>query len=414
MQVPTLNFILKKNKSLRDGSVPIYLRVTLNGTRTELSSKINVFPNEWDERSGRIKGKGPIVIRQNNALNNLTVQVYESIDEILRLKLSLDAKNLKLSLNGELNQKALLLSTYDIYLKHLKSRVGIDYTESSFQINAVTYNHLKEFLIKENKVGIGINEFLNALFHRFEQFLKLEKENSHNTVYKKIERLKSMFKWAYTLEYTQKDIGRKFKIKKQKKEIIFLTQEELDRLSSLKTDKRLEIIRDCFLFMCYTSLAFKEIKSLNSENLSRKINGEYGLIIKRKKTGKNIPEIPLLPKALSLIQKYDNHPVRRREKRLFPIPSNQKFNAYLKELGTLANIEKTITTHVGRKTFATTIALRNGMSMEVVSKIMGHQNITITQQYYADVQNERIGEEFKKLQLKLNKNDESRFQESIA
>lgn len=403
-QVPTLNFILKKNKPLKDGSVPIYLRVTLNGTRTELSTKINVNPKDWDERSGRIKGRGPIVIRNNKALNDLTVQVYDGIEEIIKHKLSVDSKNLKLALKGDLEQKTLLISTYEMYLEHLKKRIGIDFTDSSFEINHVTFNHFKEFLQREMKLDLGMDEFSNVLFNRFEQFLKLEKENSHNTVYKKIERLKSMFKWAYTLEYAQKDLTRKFRIKRQKKEIVFLTQEELDRLAGLQTIERLEIIRDCFLFMCYTSLAFKEIHSLTSDNLSRKITGGYGLVQKRQKTGKNIPEIPLLPQALNLIKKYEKHPKRIREKKLLPIPSNQKFNAYLKELGTLAKIEKPITTHVGRKTFATTIALRNGMSMEVVSKIMGHQNMRITQEYYADIQDERITTEFRKLNITLNQN----------
>lgn len=406
-QVPTLNFILKKNKPLKEGSVPIYLRVTINGTRTELSTKINVNPKDWDERSGRIKGRGPIVIRNNKSLNDLTVQVYDGIEEIIKHKLTVDSKNLKLALKGELEQKTLLISTYELYLEHLKKRIGIDFTDSSFEINNVTFNHFKEFLQREMKLDLGVDEFSNALFNRFEQFLKLQKGNSHNTVYKKIERLKSMFKWAYTLEHAQKDLTRKFRIKKQKKEIVFLTQEELDRLAALQTIERLEIIRDCFLFMCYTSLAFKEIQSLTTDNLSRKISGGYGLIQKRQKTGKNIPEIPLLPQALSLIEKYANHPKRKREKKLLPIPSNQKFNAYLKELATLANIERPITTHVGRKTFATTIALRNGMSMEVVSKIMGHQNMRITQEYYADIQNERIGLEFKKLSATLNENRRS-------
>jgi integrase len=191
-------------------------------------------------------------------------------------------------------------------------------------------------------------------------------------------------------------------MKKQKKVIVFLTQEELNRIHELKLITRLETIRDGFLFMCYTGLPFNEIESLEESNLSRKINGSYGLIFSRKKTSKNLPEIPLLPQALILLEKYKDHPKRIREKKLLPIPSNQNFNAYLKEIGTLAGIEKSITTHTGRKTFATTVALRNGMSMEVLSKILGHSNMRITQEHYAEVQNERVNEEFEKLNKKMN------------
>ena len=130
-QVPTLNFILKKSKPLKDGTVPIYLRVPLNGTRTELSTKINVNPKDWDERSGRIKGRGPIVIRNNKTLNDLTVQVYDGIEEIIKQKFSVDSKNLKLALKGDLVQKTLLISTYELYLEHLKKRIGIDFTDSN-------------------------------------------------------------------------------------------------------------------------------------------------------------------------------------------------------------------------------------------------------------------------------------------
>lgn len=127
-QVPTLNFILKKSKPLKDGTVPIYLRVTLNGTRTELSTKINVNPKDWDERPGRIKGRGPIVIRNNKALNDLTVQVYDGIEEIIKHKLSVDSKNLKLALKGELEKKTLLISTYELFLEFLRTRIGFDYS----------------------------------------------------------------------------------------------------------------------------------------------------------------------------------------------------------------------------------------------------------------------------------------------
>lgn len=237
-------------------------------------------------------------------------------------------------------------------------------------------------------------------------FLKLTKGNQHNTVFKKVERLKAMLKWAFDMEYAKKDISRKFKMKKQRKEICFLTQEELNRIHELEISiPRLQIIKDSFLFMCYTGLAFKEIESLGVVNLSMNIKGGYGLILTRQKTQKNIPEIPLLPQALQILERYKMHPKRIREGKLFPIPANQNFNSYLKELATLANIEKPLTTHIGRKTFATTVALRNGMSMEVLSKILGHTNMRITQESYADLQNDRIREEFEKLSQKLTSHE---------
>ena len=225
-----------------------------------------------------------------------------------------------------------------------------------------------------------------------------------------------MLKWAFDMEYTTKDLSRKFKIKKQRKEIIFLTTEELDRIKEIESVERLNVIRDTFLFLCYTGLCFREIAGLKEENLTRNIHGGFSLVLKRQKTQKNIPETPLLPQPLELIRKYEKHPTRLNEGKLLPVLSNQKFNAYLKEIGVLAKIEKPITTHVGRRTFATTIALKNGMSMEVLSKTLGHSNMRITQECYAELQNERIREEFNKIskQIITNEKKKTGLLQSIA
>lgn len=410
MDVPNLNFTLNLKKSTKEGLAPIYLRITINGSRTEISSKINVSPEKWDARQSKIKGNNPVDIRSNKILNELLVSVHQAIDLLRHNKFPVNAPNIKLALNDKLFQSVKLIDCYEAYMKVLKTRIGIDYTKASYEINETTFDHVKEFLIKEKKLEIPIDDFSNILFNRFEMFLKLTKRNQHNTVFKKIERFKAMFKWAYDMEYSKKDLSRKFKMKKQRKEICFLTQEELNRIHELEISiPRLQIIKDSFLFMCYTGLAFKEIESLRVVNLSRNIKGGFGLIITRQKTHKNIPEIPLLPQALELLEKYKDHPTRIREKKLFPIPSNQNFNSYLKEIATLAKIEKSITTHIGRKTFATTVALRNGMSMEVLSKILGHTNMRITQESYADLQNARISEEFEKLSIKLSSNEGDDF-----
>src|SRR5690606_18438115 len=146
--------------------------------------------------------------------------------------------------------------------ENLENRLGTDYSPASLEINKTTYDHLIEFLDQEGKAQLKPEEFNNQQFLKFEQFLKSKKQNSHNTVCKKIERVKAMLKWAYEMDYLEKDLSKKFKIKKQRKEIIFLTQEELNRIISIKAVERLETIRDAFIFMCYTGLAFNEIERL--------------------------------------------------------------------------------------------------------------------------------------------------------
>lgn len=406
MNLPTLTFLLQEKKLKKDGNAPIYLRITINGTRSEVSTKIDVIPSKWDSKKELIKGKEPLSMRLNQQLQNLKLKVFDVLEQAKIQRYDITANNLKLGLSGQLFQSPSLVQVYKLFIENLENRVGTDYSPASLEINKTTYDHLVEFMEQEGKVQMKPEEFNNQQFLKFEQFLKSKKQNSHNTTYKKIERVKSMLKWAFEMDYCEKDLSKKFKIKKQKKETIFLTQEELNRLKGLKPIERLAIIRDAFLFMCYTGLAFNEIERLKEENLSKNISGGYGIIITRQKTSKNIPEIPVLPMALDLISKYENHPKRIIEKKLFPIPANQNFNGYLKELAVLAKIDKTITTHLARKTFATTIALRNGMSMEVVSKTLGHSNMRITQESYADLQNDRIREEFEKVSKRIEKNDD--------
>lgn len=401
MNIPTLSFQLQEKKLKKDGNAPIYLRITINGTRSEVSTKIDVAPSKWDSKKELIKGKEPMTIKLNQQLQNLQLKVFEVLEQVKIQRYDITANNLKLGLTGELFQSHSLIQVYKLFIDNLESRLGTDYSPASLEINKTTFDHLVEFLESSGMANLKPEEFTNQQFLKFEQYLKAKKQNSHNTVCKKIERVKAMLKWAYEMDYCEKDLSKKFKIKKQKKEIVFLTQEELNRLKGLKPIERLAIIRDAFLFMCYTGLAFNEIERLGEENLSKNISGGYGIIMTRQKTSRNIPEIPLLPIALDLISKYENHPKRILEKKLFPIPANQNFNGYLKELATLAKIDKPVSTHTARKTFATTIGLRNGMSMEVVSKALGHSNIRITQESYADLQNDRMREEFENLSFKL-------------
>lgn len=405
MDVPVLNFWLNRKKLNKQGLAPIYLRITLNGTRTEVSSKIAIEPKKWDDTSSRVKGKDPLDIRKNKQLNDLTTKVYQALDALQQNRFKINASNLKLAMNGELFQKVKFLNCYEMFIDNLKARVGSDYSEASLELHSITYQQVREFMISSGLEHLALDDFGNVLFQKLEFYLKKTKGNMHNTVYKKIERVKGMLKWAFDMEFAGKDLSRKFKIKKQRKEIIFLTSEELDRIKDIDSVERLNEIRDAFLFMCFTGLGFREIAGLSEDNLTRNIHGGYSLVLTRHKTQKNIPETPLLPQALELIRKYEKHPTRLNKGKLMPVLSNQKFNAYLKEIGALAKIEKPVTTHVGRRTFATTIALKNGMSMEVLSKTLGHSNMRITQECYAELQNERIREEFDKISTKLNNSD---------
>jgi len=186
--------------------------------------------------------------------------------------------------------------------------------------------------------------------------------------------------------------------------ILYLTQDEIDRIdrTNFKVE-RLNIIRDIFIFSIYTGLAYAEVESLSPDNITKGMDGELWLNIHRKKT-KNDYQVPLLPRALEILDKYKDHPLCIKKGKCLAVPSNVKYNAYLKEIGDIAGIPKNkpLVTHLARKTFATTTALTNGMNNGVLPKILGHNSIKVTLDSYGTIIDELMLRNVKELKDKLS------------
>ncbi len=165
------------------------------------------------------------------------------------------------------------------------------------------------------------------------------------------------------------------------------------------TTNRLSQVRDIFLFCCYTGLAYADVEKLSSNQIGRGVDGKSWVFTDRTKT-KTASNIPLLSPATALLEKYKDHPEAVSKGCLFPVSSNQKMNAYLKEIADLCGIAKTLTTHVARHTFATTVTLTNGVPLETVSSMLGHKNIKTTQ-IYAKVVQKKVSQDMEKLQKHL-------------
>jgi integrase len=193
-----------------------------------------------------------------------------------------------------------------------------------------------------------------------------------------------------------------------------LTQEEIDRIyqTNFKVE-RLNVIRDIFVFCIYTGLAYAEVESLTPDNITQGMDGELWLNIHRKKTKKDY-QVPLFPKALEILDKYKNHPLCLKKGKCLAVPSNVKYNAYLKEIGDIAGIPKNkpLVTHLARKTFATTIALTNGMNIGVLSKILGHNSIKVTLDSYGTIIDELMIQNVRELKEKLSSKQEKETEEN--
>jgi len=199
-------------------------------------------------------------------------------------------------------------------------------------------------------------------------------------------------KFAIGHDYLDKDPFLMYRAKSFKKEVVFLSVEELKRLEKSTFEiKRLEVIKDCFVFCCYTGLAFKEMISLRQEHIVKGYDGENWIKMKRQKTQKEL-SIPLLPKAKKILRRY-----RSDGDQLLPMTSNARFNGYLKEIADVVGIEKRLTHHVARRTFATTVLLFNDVPMEVVSELLGHTKLATTQQSYGKIVQRKVGDEMARL-----------------
>jgi len=226
-----------------------------------------------------------------------------------------------------------------------------------------------------------LSEVNGELIRAFEFYLKTEKECQQNTVIRYMKCLKKITNLALANEWITKDpfIGIKF----HEKEVIreFLTLDELHRIYNKEFSlDRITVVRDVFIFASFTGLAFIDVQQLSAEHIVQDNNGNYWIRKPRQKT-KNMCNIPLLDIPMQILERYKSHPTCQKKNVLLPVPCNQKMNSYLKEIADLCGISKCLTTHIAKHSYATSVCLANGVSIENVAKMLGHSNIKMTQHY---------------------------------
>lgn len=263
------------------------------------------------------------------------------------------------------------------------------------------YNHVEQFINEELKApDYPMNDINHQFITKFEYFLKTKRECNHNSALKYVNNFKKIIRIALANQWMDRDPFYNYKVQFETVEREFLNEEEVQKLinKDLHLD-RLKLVRDMFVFSCYTGLAYSDVKKLSRADITKGIDGGKWIRIKRTKT-KSLSSIPLLPVAEEILNRYKDHPEVKDGKYVLPVLSNQKSNAFLKEIAALCGIKKPLTTHLARHTFATTITLTNGVPIESVSKMLGHQDLRTTQ-HYAKIVDRKISDDMKMLKLKL-------------
>ena len=273
-----------------------------------------------------------------------------------------------------------------------------------------TERYIKRYLVHRKKTNdVYLKHLTYSFIIDFEQYLRkgqsLQNRNplNNNGVMKHLERLGKMMNLARDLEWLDKNPFDRYKLKFKKYEKAFLSKGELKIFEEAQlNEKGLQIVKDVFVFSCYTGLSYSDVKGLTEENISRGIDGEYWIFTQREKNDQSV-KVPLLNKASEILKKYQDYSILNNGK-LLPVYSNQKVNLYLKDICSALEIDKRLTFHSARHTFATTLTLSNGVPIETVSKMLGHTKISTTQ-IYARVVEAKVSVDMKLLRTKLNNQD---------
>lgn len=395
---------IRKHKANAQGKVPVYFRITVDGKPAELSTKHYIDDHNWSSEKRRAKGNSETARTINHTIESLELKVHQQYNELLIKGKLVTALLLKNKILGIEEEKHTLINLFELHTEEIRQRVGVDYAKGTYQTYLTTLRHLKEF-VKRNYLtdDITLQELNYKFITDFELYLKTVADNAQNGMLKHIQRLCKVVTIAVKNDWLDKDPFAKYEARKEKTNRDFLTAEELQLIEQKQFNiNRLNTVRDTFLFTCYTGLAYSDIKYLKPDNIGRGIDGEYWLFTNRRKT--NVPSnIPLLPQALQIIEKYRNHPQALNHGTILPVFSNQRLNSYLKEIADQCGIAKNITFHMGRHTFATTITLTNNVPIETVSKMLGHTNLKTTQ-IYAKVVEKKVSEDMMKLREKMSNN----------
>ena len=393
-------FYIKRAKPTTQGLVPIYLRITVNGGRIETSTKRFIQEEKWSAEANRVKGSHDEARAINTYLDILTSKIYDHQKDLIHAGEQVTAEALRNKLLGVEEKQRMLVPVFEQHNKQMESLIGIEFAQGTLVNFRTNLKHLKNFLQwKFSKSDIEICKVNHAFVADFDYFLRSIARLANNATVKNIRNFGKIVRTCIANNWLETDPFIRYKGKMREVEIHCLDQQELDTIwnKTFKTE-RLNLVKDIFIFSCYTGLAYIEAKRLDESHINIGIDGGRWIFIRRQKTKKTgkLSKIPLLEIPEILLTKYKNHPSCKNGNALLPMLTNQKMNAYLKEIADVCGINKELTYHVARHTFATTVTLNNGVSLEAVSDMLGHSSLKQTQ-HYSKVQEKMISNEMQKL-----------------
>lgn len=394
-------FFIKRKKLLKNGDAPVYMRITVDGRFLEASLKRGVNPKVWNEKKQRSTGRDRLSLELNDCLDDTLAKLLRIRQRFIDEKKVINPKTILDEFAGRIEKPKMLCEVFRADNDKYRQRLEIgDVVLNTVLRNERAERYLGEFIKKQFKTDdIAFSAIDPAFVRDYHLFLRVDKKQEQNTANKYCKILKRIVIMA--LDNKWMDVnpfqGIRFQAKATNRQ--FLSEKELSLIMNKTfTLERLNVVRDIFVFCALTGLSFSDVEGLKPEHVSMDDDGNYWIHKARQKT-KNVCSIPYLESARAIAEKYKGHPLCESRGVLLPMISNQRMNSYLGEIAGICGIDKPLTMHIARHSFAC-LALANGVSMEVIARMLGHSDIRTTK-IYAKVVDKSIAEQMGGLAAKF-------------
>lgn len=391
-------FYLKRNAPKKNGLIPVMCRITVNGKVCQFSCKLDVEEKMWSVELGRLAGRSLAAVEGNRALDKIRVGVNKAYQEVMDADGFVTAEKVRNAYLGMGMNHKTLLAVFRQHNEDYLKQVGKMKSERSYLKYGIVYKHLEEFIRQRYRMSdIALKELAPAFITDFEIFLRTEKGLCTNTIWTYMMPFKAIIYMAINNGWLQRDPFYAYSITKEDTERGFLTREDIDKMIGTTFKKKsYEVIRDLFVFCCFTGLTWIDMRNLTEQNLQTAFDGHLWIKTRRQKTGVE-SDIRLLDVPLHILEKYKG---LGKDGRVLPVADYNTCRHALKRVAALSGIEKNVTWHMSRHTYATTICLSNDVPIETVSKMLGHKSIRTTQ-IYAKITGEKISRDVERLSEKL-------------
>lgn len=391
-------FYIKKNAPLRNGNAPIMGRITINGERTQFSTRLSVAPEHWDVGMGRVAGRSNAAGRINEQLSNIHYHIERCYNKLFYEQSFVTPLMVKEMCFGANLRQETVLAFFRQHNEEFNRMVGISRSKATYYKYRCVCKHLANYIWdKYDRKDLMFKELNREFLTGFHAYIAKEAGYKKNTTWIYMIALKHILMLARSKGYMGKDLFANYKLQSEFVTRNYLTMEEITRMMQYESeDLTLQLVRDTFLFSCFTGLSYVDIRGLVPQNI-QKINKQLWVNTTRRKTGSEV-NVRLFTVPYNILLKY--MPASG-SGRIFDLPSNGWCNKCLDKIVAEAGIPKKITFHAARHTFATTITLSQGVAIETISKLLGHKNIRTTQ-IYANITHSHISGEMERLSKRIN------------